>query len=86
MSPRPHVTARHLTARHVTVRPRLGCPQSGGGLLDPQRSDDELIGYTLINIWSLTTGRALRHGVPPAELGVDELIDFWADPLVEARK
>ena len=42
-------------------------------------SNDELLGFLLISLWSLATGRQLRCDVPPAELTEQELIDFWAD-------
>jgi hypothetical protein len=47
--------------------------------LDPQRSDDELIAYTLIRTWTLLSGRSLRHDVPADQLSERELIEFWAD-------
>lgn len=50
---------------------------------DPRRSDDELIAYMLIRIWALMTGRSMRRDVSPDRLSEDELIDFWADPLIE---
>lgn len=56
------------------------CP-SGHRALDPQRSDDELIAYTLIWTWALITGRSPRHDVPIDQLDERELLEFWADPL-----
>ena len=50
---------------------------------DPRRSDDELIAYMLIRIWALMTGRSMRRDVSPDRLSEEELIDFWADPLIE---
>jgi hypothetical protein len=47
--------------------------------------DDTLLGRVLISTWVLHTGRTLRRDVPPAELPVEELIDFWADPLLDER-
>lgn len=57
----------------------------GADVLNPRRSDDELLAYTLIHIWALTSGRFLRTDIYPADLTEDELIDFWADPLFEAE-
>jgi hypothetical protein len=66
----------------------LACrtPQRGDTpMSDPPRSDDELILYTLIQIWALITGRVLRGDVSPEQLPDDELIGFWADPTMEAQ-
>jgi hypothetical protein len=41
--------------------------------------EDPALALTLISTWSLLTGRRLRV-VDRAELNVEELIDFWADP------
>jgi hypothetical protein len=49
--------------------------------LDP-RSDHTQLARVLISTWALHTGRVLRGDVPPDELPVDDLIDFWADPLL----
>jgi hypothetical protein len=32
-------------------------------------------------MWALASGRTLRSDVPPDQLTVAELIDFWADDL-----
>ncbi|HEU5160164.1 MAG TPA: hypothetical protein VFU43_24420 [Streptosporangiaceae bacterium] len=45
--------------------------------------DDALLRRVLISTWVLHTGRTLRRDVPPSELPVEELIDFWADPLLD---
>jgi hypothetical protein len=45
--------------------------------------DDVLLARVLISTWVLHTGRILRRDVPPSDLPVAELIDFWADPLLE---
>ena len=45
--------------------------------------DDTLLCRVLISTWALHTGRTLRRDVPPSELPVDELIAFWADPLLD---
>ncbi|HEX6472378.1 MAG TPA: hypothetical protein VF069_25015 [Streptosporangiaceae bacterium] len=45
--------------------------------------DETLLRRVLISTWVLHTGRTLRRDVPPCELSVEELIDFWADPLLE---
>jgi hypothetical protein len=45
--------------------------------------DDTLLRRVLISTWVLHTGRTLRRDVPPCELTVEELINFWADPLLE---
>jgi hypothetical protein len=50
---------------------------------DWPRSDDEIIAHLLINTWSLTSGHVLRADVPPQELSAEELIDFWADDLMQ---
>jgi len=47
--------------------------------LGQPRTDDEIIAQVLILTWAMATGRTLRGDVPPAELGVAELIAFWAD-------
>jgi hypothetical protein len=47
------------------------------------RFDDALLARVLISTWVLHTGRALRRDVPPCDLPVEELIDFWADPLLD---
>lgn len=57
-------------------------PISGAQLLDPRRCEDDLIAYTLIQIWALTTGRVLRDDLPPDLLTEEELIAFWADPAL----
>ncbi len=48
-------------------------------MLEPPRTDDEIIAQVLILTWAMATGRTLRADVPPAELGAAELIAFWAD-------
>ncbi len=45
--------------------------------------DDTLLSRVLISTWVLHTGRTLRRDVSPSELPVEELIDFWADPLLD---
>jgi hypothetical protein len=50
------------------------------GRLDPRRSDDELLAFTLIQVWALTTGRTLRSDVLPERLSARDLIEFWSDP------
>jgi hypothetical protein len=45
--------------------------------------DDALLARVLISTWVLHTGRALRRDVPPSDLPAEELIDFWADPLLD---
>ena len=54
--------------------------------LDPQRSDDELIAYTLIRTWALLSGRSLRRDVPIDQLSEHELIEFWADALTSEER
>lgn len=46
------------------------------------RAEDDLLAYLLVNTWRLRTGRVLRSDVPPAQLSVEELIDFWVDDHV----
>jgi hypothetical protein len=46
-------------------------------------SDDELAAL-LVRMWSLASGRTLPHGVRPADLTEQELLDFWADDLSPA--
>ncbi|HEX6469889.1 MAG TPA: hypothetical protein VF069_12400 [Streptosporangiaceae bacterium] len=53
--------------------------------LDPQRSNDELIAFTLIRTWALISGRSLRRDVALDQLSEDELIDFWADSLTSGE-
>lgn len=43
--------------------------------------DDDVLATVLIRMWALATGRRLRRDVPPRELSVTELIDFWADDM-----
>jgi hypothetical protein len=38
----------------------------------------------LVRMWSLASGRTLPHGVRPADLTEQELLDFWADDLSPA--
>lgn len=45
--------------------------------------DDAQLSRVLISTWVLHTGRTLRPDVAPCQLPVEELIDFWADPLLE---
>ena len=45
--------------------------------------DDTLLSRVLISTWVLHTGRTLRRDVAPSELPVEELINFWADPLLD---
>jgi hypothetical protein len=45
--------------------------------------DDALLGRVLISTWVLHTGRTLRRDVSPSDLPVEELIAFWADPLLD---
>jgi hypothetical protein len=45
--------------------------------------DDALLSRVLISTWVLHTGRTLRRDVPPSDLSVEELINFWADPLLD---
>lgn len=52
----------------------------GGSSSSPAEQD--LLARTLITTWALATGRTMRAGVPPGELTEDELIEFWADPLI----
>jgi hypothetical protein len=40
---------------------------------------DDLLASLLIRSWIIATGRTLRTDVPPQELSVEELIEFWAD-------
>lgn len=45
-------------------------------------AEQALLALTLITTWALTTGRTLRPGVSLDQLTEDELIEFWADPLL----
>jgi hypothetical protein len=47
------------------------------------RSDEAWLGSVLIATWALRTGRVLRYDVPVGSLAADELISFWADPLLD---
>jgi hypothetical protein len=47
----------------------------------PSDIDDELLAVLLISTWMLASGRSLPPGVPVTELGVDELMEFWADDM-----
>jgi hypothetical protein len=49
-------------------------------------SDDELIARLLIDTWTLITGKTLRGDVPPHELTEEELIDFWSDDRLKAKR
>lgn len=64
-----------LIARPATPRRRFAPP-------NPVRSDDEIIAYLLIGTWALATGRSLPSDIPLDQLSEQELIDFWADPLI----
>lgn len=44
-------------------------------------TDDELLAELLIRMWTLASGRSLPRDVPVTELGVDELMTFWADDM-----
>lgn len=46
------------------------------------QSEDDLLAFLLVNTWTLITGRVLRSDVPPSQLSVEELIDFWADDFI----
>jgi hypothetical protein len=46
-------------------------------------SDEAWLGSVLIATWALRTGRVLRYDVPVGSLAPDELISFWADPLLD---
>jgi hypothetical protein len=48
-----------------------------------RRSDDTWLGVVLTATWALRTGRILRNDVPVEALTDDELITFWADPLLD---
>ena len=43
---------------------------------------DDLLASLLIRSCAIATGRTLRSDVPPQELSVEELIEFWADDCV----
>jgi hypothetical protein len=43
--------------------------------------DDDILAAVLIRMWSLASGRVLRAGLRPEELGEEELIRFWADDM-----
>jgi hypothetical protein len=45
-------------------------------------AEQALLALTLITTWALATGRTLRSDVPPDQVTEDELIEFWADPLI----
>jgi hypothetical protein len=47
------------------------------------RCDEAWLGSVLIATWALRTGRVLRYDVPIGSLAPDELISFWADPMLE---
>ena len=48
-----------------------------------RRPDETWLGSVLIATWALRTGRVLRYDVPLNSLAPDELISFWADPMLE---
>ena len=56
----------------------LAVPHSDDGW-----SGDAWLGPVLIATWALRTGRGLRSDVPVDALPADELITFWADPLLD---
>jgi hypothetical protein len=45
--------------------------------------DEAWLGSVLIATWALRTGRVLHCDVPVSALTTDELITFWADPLLD---
>jgi len=45
-------------------------------------AEQALLALTLITTWALATGRTLRSDVSPGQLTENELIEFWADPLI----
>lgn len=45
--------------------------------------DDAWLGSVLAATWALRTGRVLRQDVPCDALTADELVTFWADPLLD---
>lgn len=49
-----------------------------------QRAEDAWLGPVLVATWALRTGRTLRRDLPCSALSADELIAFWADPLLDA--
>jgi hypothetical protein len=59
--------------------PRSGSRPESLDVPDFPDSYDDLLATLLIRSWMVATGRTLRTDVPPAELPVEELIDFWAD-------
>jgi hypothetical protein len=50
---------------------------------DFHSADDDLLALTLLSTWSVLTGRTLR-AVPPDELTMAELIEFWAEAPLQA--
>lgn len=81
---------RHRDRNHVSsLIERLSDAATGPstvpltGMPVDSHFDDTLLGRVLISTWVLHTGRTLRRDVPPNELPVEELIAFWADPLLD---
>jgi hypothetical protein len=60
-------------ARRPSPEPRPGTV--------PDEPGDEFLAAVLIRMWALASGRILRRDVPPDQLSVEELIDFWADDM-----
>ena len=67
----------------ISVHGRLGALMAVNWVEAPAPdSDDEDLARMLVLMWSLVSGRRLRSGVRPDQLGKEELISFWADDLV----
>ena len=57
--------------------------ESEPGMIPDPRSEHTQLARVLISTWSLHTGRVLRGDVPPDELPAEDLIEFWADPMLD---
>jgi hypothetical protein len=61
----------------------LACEAPLAALHPDDAWSDAWLGPVLVATWALHTGRVLRSDVPVDALTADELIAFWADPLLD---
>jgi hypothetical protein len=71
-----------MVLEEAPAAPPLGHDVDGHGGPSGSPAEQALLAMTLITTWALATGRTLRSDVPPCRLTEDELIDFWADPMI----
>jgi hypothetical protein len=74
--------ANGMVLEEAPAVPLSGPDTEGYGLSSHSAAEEALLALTLITTWALVTGRTLRSDVPPCQLAADELLEFWADPLL----